>query len=286
MLELWVVTGLVAVVGITITAVGQKQALVVADELTVVSYMHFVAIPLLVVGHEVMTGGYSIPGGVLWWLGASVACNIGSFYLFAAALSRDELSVAFALKNTNPLIVALVEPLVVVSTSYEPVIVAAAGLTVVGVFTLLATDSVVSPLVRLRDAGPKLALGSAVFISGAILIDRSALTQFSVAPTLYALLLGSGVTVVFGSTMLFKSGVSLPTGAWRGVAVAGVGRATSLLAGVTTLSLVSGGVFTVLQQLSLVGVVVIGVHQFGEENFKRRLVGVLCIFAAVALTAL
>lgn len=207
--------------------------------------------------------------------------NVLALAAFLRALDLADLSVVSPLRQSTPLLVAVLEPLTL-ATAVAPGVLLGALAATVGGYVILADESLSSPLTRITDPGPLLALCTAGLYAVASVAARFVVVR--VPPLLFTWLLYAQMALAFGAVLVSR-GERLPTRA--------LGQRRFLALGVTTtlrsvlifaaFSLAAAARVTVVLRLSLVLTVLAGGTLFGERGVSRRLVGAGLVVAGVWL---
>ncbi len=197
--------------------------------------------------------------------------NVLALYAFLTALKQADLSVVSPLRQSTPLLVAVLEPLVL-ATAFGPSVVAGALAATAGGYVILADDSLFSPLARITEPGPLLAIGTAGLYAVASVAARFVVVR--VPSLLFTFLLYVQMALAFGVLLARRDG---------GLPIRALGQRRFLALGATTtlrsvlifaaFALVAAAKATVVLRVSLVLTVLAGGAVFGEEGVGRRLVG-------------
>jgi drug/metabolite transporter (DMT)-like permease len=211
------------------------------------------------------------------------AVNIVAIYAFLSALGIEDLSVVAPLRQSTPVLVALVEPLVL-AAAFDPRLVGAALAAAAGAYVLLA-DSPLAPVSRLGDRATLLALAAATLFAVASLAARYATVR--VPPLFYAFTVYLLMAVGFAAIRAYRSG-AVPVRSLAKPRLLALGALTAVRTSVAYLAFsfpdASASAVTVVLQVSIVLDVLAGGTLFGEEHVPRRLVGAGLIVAGVVLT--
>jgi len=201
----------------------------------------------------------------------TVGTNVLALYAFLTALERADLSLVSPLRQSTPLLVAGLEPLVL-SAGFAPGVLFGAVAATVGGYVILADDGLSSPLSRVTDAGPLLALGTAGLYAVGSVAARFAVVR--VPSLLFTFLLYLGMAVAFAAVLARRDG-ALPTKELITGRFLTLGTATTLRSVLifAAFSLAAAARVTVVLRASLVLTVLAGGALFGERGVGRRLVG-------------
>ena len=207
--------------------------------------------------------------------------NVLALYAFLTALKQADLSVVSPLRQSTPLLVAVLEPLVL-ATAFGPGVVVGALAATLGGYVILADDSLRSPLARVTEPGPLLALGTAGLYAVASVAARFVVVR--VPSLLFTFLLYVQMALAFGVLLRRRDG-GLPTrvlGERRFLALGATTTLRSVLI-FAAFALVAAAKATVVLRVSLVLTVLAGGTLFGEEGVGRRLVGAGLVVVGVWL---
>lgn len=207
--------------------------------------------------------------------------NVLALWAFLTALERADLSVVSPLRQSTPLLVAVLEPLLLVTAFGSSVLVGALAATVGG-YVILADEGLFSPLARLTEPGPLLALGTAGLYAVASIAARFVVVR--VPPLFFTFLLYAQMALAFGVLLAWR-GQRLPTRALGQRRFLALGATTTLRSVLifAAFSLVAAAKATVVLRVSLVLTVLAGGTLFGEAGVERRLVGAGLIVVGVWL---
>jgi len=218
---------------------------------------------------------------VIAGLAVGVAANILALYAYLTALERADLSVVSPLRQSTPLWVAFVEP-AVVGSGVGPSVVAGAAAATVGGYILLADEGIRSPLTRIRETGPLLALGTAGLYAVASVSARFVVVR--IPSLLYTSLLYLGMAVGFAALARRRGSLPGTTGILnREFALLGVTTTARSVLIFAAFSLTTAAEVTVVLRLSLLLTVVSGYVVFDEGDPARRLAGATIIVVGVWL---
>jgi drug/metabolite transporter (DMT)-like permease len=287
LLELWIVVTLGAVALKTTSELLQKHLL--ADTS---AFQFGWATSLVSAAVLLPLGSYSLVQtaaprpAVIGLLLVGGTVEVAALYVWLEALKADDISLVSPLRNLVPVFVVVFEPLLL-TVPFAPDVAGGAALTALGAYIALVDRAdLTSPLRRISDRGPKLALAAAVLYALASVISKAALD--SVTPLLYAT--SMFVFIALGFTVIGVSRArSVPTALIRRPPVVLVSVVTAAVGVVvfTAFSLApSAAEVTVVLRLSLLANVVLGVVLFREEGLLTRGLGSLLIVAGIALATL
>lgn len=217
------------------------------------------------------TGSVSVTPVVAVAVFVAVAANVLALYAFLTALERADLSVVSPLRQSTPLLVAGLEPLVL-SARFAPGVLVGAVAATAGGYVILADEGLSSPLSRVMEVGPLLALGTAGLYAVASVASRFVVVR--VPSLLFTFLLYLGMAVAF-TALLARRDRALPTKELVTGRFLALGTTTTLRSVLifTAFSLAAAARVTVVLRASLVLTVLAGGALFGERGVGRRLVG-------------
>jgi drug/metabolite transporter (DMT)-like permease len=178
-----------------------------------------------------------------------------------------------------PVVAAVLEPVFVGGLGFEPRLLLAAGVTVVGAYTVsVERGNVLLPLTRLRERGPLLALLTAVLLGVASIIGHATTQQLPVSVYVFVLsaTAATGLTAV-GPSRPPRAGV---------LGLYGLAFTANLWFSILALSLVVASRATVLFRLSLILNVLVGFVVFEERHILFRTLGSLVVIAGVVITVI
>lgn len=284
-MKLWVVVAIVAALLKTAYSVLQKHLTFDYDGLEL-SYATSVlggAFLLPVGAWFIAVGDVRLTPPVAGAILLSAVVNIGAIWAFLAALKLADLSVVAPLKQSTPVLVALVEPLVLVA-DYQAGVLLGAVAAVVGGAILLRNDGGMSATrtsgTTRRAAG--LAVTAAALFAIASLANRFVTTRIS--PYLYAFLiyalmaLGFSLLVRATDRRLGPNELRQP----RLLLLGGVTALRTTVAYVAFSLAIASRVSIVLQTSILLNVLAGGVL-FAESDLRRKIVGAALIVVGVVL---
>lgn len=202
----------------------------------------------------------------------AVATNVLALYAFLTALSLADLSVVSPLRQSTPLLVAGLEPLVLATAGFTPGVLFGAFAATVGGYVILADEGLSSPLSRVTETGPLLALGTAGSYAVASVAARFAVVR--VPSLLFTFLLYLGMAVAFAAVLARRDG-TLPGRELLAGRFLALGATTTLRSVLifAAFSLATAARVTVVLRVSLVVTVLAGGALFGERGVGRRLAG-------------
>jgi drug/metabolite transporter (DMT)-like permease len=207
--------------------------------------------------------------------------NIAAIYAFLSALAIEDLSVVAPLRQSTPVLVALVEPWLL-TVGFDPALLGAALAAAAGAYVLLA-ESPLAPLRRFGERATLLALTAAALFAVASLSARYVTVR--VPPLFYSFTVYLAMAVGFAAIRGYRSG-TVPVRPLLRTRLLALGALTATRTSVSyvAFSLASASAVTVVLQTSIVLNVLVGGMLFREEDLVRRLVGAVLIVVGVVLT--
>lgn len=279
----WILIGVVTAVTLSMRAYLQKRLSPGNTSLELAFISSAVAaVAALPFGLHALAGG-TVPAppvmaGVLF----VAAMNGGGLYLFFRALHVEDLSVASPIRQTMPVFVAVIEPLVL-AQAFRPVVLGGAVLAAAGGYLTVAEGRhPLEPLARLQEEGPLFALASAVLLAlGAVGVKY---VVSHIPALLFVSLLFLVMTLIFG-VVLHRTG-SVPR--WQVVAerryvLLGLVTLVSQVLIFITIDLSTAAQATILFRVSIPLNLLLGYHFLREGYLGYRLAGGALIIAGVAL---
>ena len=219
--------------------------------------------------------------GVLAALSVSTLVVLASTYLYIESLRVTDISVAEPLRNTSPIFVALLEPLVL-NISFKMVTLLAALMGSAGAYILVSKNSVLKPLENLENKGAFLAVIVAFILALYSIAQRFGATNTD--PLLFIYLTYVAGLIGFWIWMRKESGkMDLENYLRRDVFALGSVTALGVVAGIYSYSMISASEVAIIKQLSAVFGVLIGGRFFREEDLWRKMVGAVIVIAGVFL---
>ena len=227
---------------------------------------------------------FSLTSGVIFALLVSAAGVLSTTYLYVEAMRISEISVTEPLRQLNPLIVALLEPLIL-GTKFSFTIVAAAMLGATGSYILVAENGYRQPLENLRNRGALIAVLVAIIF--ALLAVAKRFGSTNIEPLLFTY-----ITYVIGLIGFWiwkrRSGDNISRENYMRKDVFSMGVVTAIGAVITiyAFSMISASEVVVIKQTSGIFGILIGRKFFKETQILRKLLGASIIILGVALVAL
>jgi len=229
----------------------------------------------------IVTRSVSVTPTVVVAVLVAIVANVLALYAFLIALSQADLSVVSPLRQSTPLLVASVEPFIL-SAQFAPGVVIGALAATTGGYVILVDGGLSSPLSRITEVGPLLAIGTAGLYAVASVAARFVVVR--VPPLLFTLLLYFGMAVSFTALVAQRDRALLTKEliTSRFLAVGAVTTLRSVLI-FAAFSLAAAARVTVVLRASLVLTVLAGGTLFGERDVTRRLAGTGLIIIGVWL---
>jgi len=227
---------------------------------------------------------FSLTSGVIFALLVSAAGVLSTTYLYVEAMRISEISVTEPLRQLNPLIVALLEPLIL-GTKFSFTIVAGAMLGATGSYILVAENGYRQPLENLRNHGALMAVLVAIIF--ALLAVAKRFGSTNIEPLLFTY-----ITYVIGLIGFWiwkrRSGDNISRENYMRKDVFSMGVVTAIGAVITiyAFSMISASEVVVIKQTSGIFGILIGRKFFKETQILRKLLGASIIILGVALVAL
>ena len=226
----------------------------------------------------------SLTPGLIFALLVSAGGVLSTTYLYVEAMRISDLSVTEPLRQLNPLIVALLEPLIL-GTDFSLTVVAAAVLGATGSYILVAENGFKQPFENLRNRGALMAVLVAVIFAVIAITKRFGSTN--IEPLLFTY-----ITYVIGLAGFWfwkkREGDKISPDDYlrRDVFSMGVVTAVGAVITIYAFSMISASEVVVIKQTSGIFGILIGRKFFKETAIIRKLLGALIIIAGVALVVL
>lgn len=231
-----------------------------------------------------LQSGMSLTPGVLAALLVSTAIILASTYIYIEALRITDISVTEPLRNTSPIFVALLEPLVL-TMELSAAVLSAALLGTVGGYILVAKDSVLTPLENMKNRGAAMSVLVAFILALYSIAQRFGAVNAD--PLLFSYL--TYVTSLIGFWIWKRrEGGEIEVRSYFRKDVFALGTVTALgvVAGIYAYSMISASEVTVIKQSSAIFSVLIGGRFFREDDLTRKLIGAVIIGAGVLIVAI
>lgn len=212
--------------------------------------------------------------------------ELAGFYAWLEALSVDDLSIVSPLRQTVPIFVVVLEP-ILLGVAFDPRIAIGALLAAVGAYIVLVDNTgFLAPLARVSGKGPQLALGSALLFAFASITAKFILG--TVPSVVYAFYI-FGWTSVRLSGLLWQREGTLPRTKLTDKRFIALGCLTALVSLTTFATLNLTPVVSqalVVFRASILFNVVIGGLLFKETELLPKFLGSLFIILGITLTVL
>lgn len=231
-----------------------------------------------------LESGIVLKPGVIVALLISTVIIISSTYLYIEALRITDISITEPLRNTSPIFVALLEPLIL-EINFKLLILGAALLGAGGAYILVAKDSLLTPIENMKNKGAMISILVAFILAIYSIAQRFGATNAD--PLIFIYL--SYVTSLIGFWFWKRreSGtIKLESYFRKDVFALGTVTAAGVVAGIFAYSMISASEVTVIKQTSAVFGVLIGGRFFREEDLVRKLLGAVIIMLGVLLIAI
>jgi len=231
-----------------------------------------------------LEAGIVLKPGVIVALLISTVIIISSTYLYIEALRITDISITEPLRNTSPIFVALLEPLIL-EINFKLLILGAALLGAGGSYILVAKDSLLAPIENMKNKGAMMSILVAFILAIYSIAQRFGATNAD--PLIFIYL--SYVTSLIGFWFWKRreSGtIKLESYFRKDVFALGTVTAAGVVAGIFAYSMISASEVTVIKQTSAVFGVLIGGRFFREEDLVRKLLVAVIIMLGVLLIAI
>lgn len=281
MASLWLLTGIVTAVFISAVTLMQKH---LTERYTSLE-LSFVS--------SLLAAVFLLPFGAVSWgdgvaftpvLGAAVlavgVANTVGVYAFLRALEIGDISVASPLRQTLPVFVAVMEPLILMMPYRLPVLLGA-GLASVGAYvTLIEPSKPFKPLKRLQGKGPLLALASAFFLAVGAIAAKFAVDRMAIG--VFVVLVFALQTAGYWAVIRLQGRQVRTVTVWtRPLLLLGVLTAVRQVLIFATIRLSTAAEATILFRIAILMDILVGYWLFKEQHIRYRLVGGAFIFAGV-----
>lgn len=228
--------------------------------------------------------GITITPGILTALLGATAVVLASTYIYVEALRIADVSVTEPLRNTSPIFVALLEPLIL-GINFKALILMAALLGATGAYVLLAKDSLIDPVENINNKGALLSILVAFILSLYSLASRFGATNTDPLLFIYLTYI-SGLVGFWLWKKKESESIELESYLRKDVFVMGSVTALGAVAGVYAYSIISASEASVVMQTSTLFSVIIGGRFFKEEDLLRKTIGAIIILAGVLLVVI
>lgn len=223
---------------------------------------------------------------ILLAMGLGGLIELIAMYTWLAALQTEDLSIVSPLRQTIPIFVVILEP-ILLSVPFDPGVALGAVLTVIGAYVVLVDGiDIWSPLTKVTERGPQLAIATAILFALASILGKFVLG--SVQPLVYAEFVY--ITLAVGFILIFtQSTNSYPISAFYRPSILLLGVITALVTLTTFTALAlspSVSKVSVIFRASLLFNVIIGIVVFNEDGLISRFLGSLLIISGIAVALL
>lgn len=280
--ELWIITGLIAVMFKSLYQSWQKKLNedYSSVELTKTAVLIVLIFTSITSTTLVIVIDYSSPSvkGIAYAVLAGFFLYTG-LWVFNLSMKYCDLSVSSPLQQTIPVFVAFLEPLFLASQGYSLQIVLSAVLVVIGAYFITIKDSFKTPIKNITGKGPLLAILSAFLFALTSIITHHT-TQFT--PVLWYIMIQSTSGLV--ALIIYSRDAGFSTE----LEVIGYGSSYTLTVvfDIITLSLVAASIATVFFRLSLVINILVGIIVYKEKNPRLKIIGALLILISIISVSL
>lgn len=228
--------------------------------------------------------------GVVWsWrLLAAIIISGGvvasSTYIYIEAMRLEDFSLTEPLRQTTPIFVAVMEPLIL-GAVFGWTIAAGALLGSVGAYLIVSKNGLAKPLKNIANKGALMSVVVAFIFAVWAIVSRFGATNMH--PVLFTYATYVAGLVMFGFWKR-RAGFSIETQDYLRKDIFSVGSVTALgaVVGIYAYSLLSASEATIIKQTSGIFSVLIGGRVFQEESIIRKSVGALIIILAVILVVI
>lgn len=229
--------------------------------------------------------GITLNRGILTAVMISTAIILASTYLYIEALRITDISITEPLRNTSPIFVALIEPLVL-PLNFQTTVLGAALLGSIGAYVLVAKDSILTPIENMKNKGAIISILVAFLLAVYSVAQRFGATNAD--PILFIYI--SYITSLIGFWVWKKreneGNIELKTYFRKDVFALGTVTALGVVAGIFAYSMISASEVTVIKQTSAVFGVLIGGRFFKEDDLFRKLIGAIIIGLGVVIVVI
>ncbi|MFB6202978.1 MAG: DMT family transporter [Candidatus Nanohaloarchaea archaeon] len=229
--------------------------------------------------------GIDLTAGVIGAVLVSTAIIVASTYLYIEALRITDVSVTEPIRNTSPIFVALIEPLIL-GIGFRTTLLGAAVLGSAGAYVLVAKDSLRTPLENLENRGALLSVLVAFILAVYSVAQRFGATNADPLLFIYITYVTSLIGFWIWKRREDEDNIRVRTYLRKDVFVLGTVTALGVVAGILAYSEITASQVTVVKQTSAIFSVVLGGKYFQEEDLARKLAGALVILAGVVLTVI
>lgn len=224
--------------------------------------------------------GFTITTGVITALIVSTVIIIGSTYLYIEALRITDISITEPIRNTSPIFVALLEPLML-DINYETMLIGAAFLGSAGAYILVAKDSLITPIENMKNKGALISAFVAFILAIYSIAQRFGATNADPLLFTYLCYLTSLAGFWYWKRRRESRQIQINSYFRKDVFALGIVTALGVVAGIFAYSMISASEVTIIKQSSAVFSVLIGGRFFKEKDLVRKLLGAIIIMLGV-----
>lgn len=217
------------------------------------------------------------------WTGFSLLISASTvlitLYLFFEALSGEDLSVVSPLRNVNPVIVALFEPLIL-GTVLKPLHLVGALLGTIGAYILVASNGLKKPIENLDNREAQITLLIAVIYAFSSIARKYGTGAVDTLTFTYASWM---LTLIgFAALALWKKEVPNVSELLRkDIIVMSLITVVSVFMGFFAISMISATQYTIIKQTSGIFSILLGGKIFSEDGISRKMIGALLVILGV-----
>jgi drug/metabolite transporter (DMT)-like permease len=229
--------------------------------------------------------GITVNSGIITAVLISTIIIVLSTYLYIEALRITDISVTEPLRNTSPIFVALLEPLIL-KINFQTLILGAALLGSLGAYILVAKDSLLTPIENMKNKGALMSILVAFILAVYSIAQRFGATNADPLIFVYFSYITSMIGFWIWKRKEAKGNIKLESYFRKDVFALGTVTALGVVAGIFAYSMISASEVTVIKQTSAVFGVVIGGRFFKEDDLLRKLIGAIIIGLGVLLVVI
>ena len=229
--------------------------------------------------------GMTFNSGVIVAVLVSTLIIIFSTYLYIEALRITDISVTEPLRNTSPIFVALLEPLIL-DINFQTLIIGAALLGSAGAYILVAKESLITPIENLKNKGALITILVAFLLAVYSIAQRFGATNADPLLFVYISYLTSLIGFWIWKRKESENNIEVRSYFRKDIFALGTVTALGVVAGIFAYSMISASEVTVIKQSSAVFGVLIGGRFFKEDDLTRKLLGAVIIGLGVLLVTI
>lgn len=231
-----------------------------------------------------LQNGFSLTPSLLFAAIISGGVVLSTTYIYIEAMRISDISVTEPLRQTTPIFVALLEPLIL-DIGVEMSIVGAAVLGGIGSYVMVSKGSMKEPIRNIKNKGALMALLVAFIFSIWAIASRFGATNTN--PLLFTYLTYIISLAGFGVWKSRRSEtIEIKNYFRKDMFALGTVTAASAVIGIYAYSLLSASEVTVIKQTSGIFGVLIGGRFFKETDIVRKIIGAIIIVSGVVLVAI